>query len=209
MTTRATLATATAAALLAASAHAQQVQADRADQAQDPQAQDPQAQGQQAQQGEDRQQGQAHQGGGRGQAAPAAPTVVLTFTAEDVQGDDFMAQAADTARAPYVAQITVSSEAQGAASGVLVFETLGRFSDWRDDGMSEFFEPFGGAASVETTLRAFRADLLQASDPRSAVGSEDMTVEYTNTDNDAAGDAEIDAVTVVCPGDDAECSPSN
>lgn len=59
-------------------------------------------------------------------------------------------------------------------------------------------------------LQAFRPDLLGESDPRAAMGSLDsMSVEYVNIGHDAAGASDIDAVTVVCPGDGAKCKPSN
>ena len=139
---------------------------------------------------------------------PARPTVVMTFTVEDAQAEDLVSTATDLARAPFVAQLVVSPQ-ESAASGTLVFRSPQRFSDWRSNRMETFFGRFGEAASIETTLRMFRADLLRTSDPRAGANVGGVSIAYSNADNDAAGDADIDAVTVVCPGDDAECSPSN
>ena len=139
--------------------------------------------------------------------ADASPTVVFDFTLAELQGEDYVDEGLEMAQDPHVARLSVSADA---ASGSLVFEDLATFTEWRETEMGAFFEPLGGPDVVETSLRVTRADLLRATDPLAAtdaMGS--VSIEYSSSGNEATGDADVDAVTVICPGDDADCKPSN
>ena len=139
--------------------------------------------------------------------ADASPTVVFDFTLAEPQGEDYVNEGLEMAQDPHVARLSVSADA---ASGSLVFEDFDAFTEWRETEMGAFFEPLGGPEVVETSLRVTRADLLRASDPLAAtdaMGS--VSIEYSSSGNEATGDADVDAVTVICPGDDADCKPSN
>ena len=52
----------------------------------------------------------------------------------------------------------------------------------------------------EELAKAGATDLSQIAD--------DISIIYSNSDNESEGDADIDAVTVIC-GDGAQCEPSN
>ncbi|WP_334061063.1 hypothetical protein [Limimaricola cinnabarinus] len=93
--------------------------------------------------------------------------------------------------------------------GALVFQDFGTFSLWREDRMEGFFQPVGGMNDLDMSLRIFRPDLLAQSNVPGMDPIGDVAVSYRNTGNESAGDADIDAVTVICPGDQADCKPSN
>ena len=135
----------------------------------------------------------------------ARPVAALEFSAQDVQAQDLLGTAADLGAHEFVARMEADPTA-GGASGRLVFEGLETFANWRETQRDSFFAPLD-AGRIETRLTLFRPGLLRRGDPQAEAGS--VSVRYVNSDNDAAGDADMDAVTVVCPGDDAECSPSN
>ncbi|SFP47660.1 hypothetical protein [Tranquillimonas alkanivorans] len=152
---------------------------------------------------------------GQDAPAPSSDTVVVfEFTATDVQAEgDLTARILGMAEAPQVARVVTSGPPSDGATrveGALVFDGLDAFSTWRESEMEPFFQPVGGTSGLDTTLRIFRADLVAAGNPDGAGGAlGDVSVTYHNSDNDSAGDADIDAVTVVCPGDHADCKPSN
>ncbi|PRY94477.1 hypothetical protein BCF33_0067 [Hasllibacter halocynthiae] len=133
--------------------------------------------------------------------------MVVRFAADeavDISPEAF----ATLAGRPFVAQLDLSA-AEG-PRGTLVFRSVGAFENWRRDERGEFYETFGGADAVEEESLAFRPDLLAISDPEELLaGLKTLSIAYVNTGNDSKGDADIDAVTVVCPGLGAECSPSN
>lgn len=133
--------------------------------------------------------------------------VVLEFSAPEARAGDLVATAAEMARAPFVARIEVAGSGadRDGASGTLVFQDLDRFLDWRGRDMAAFFEPLGGLDAVSRTVRVDRPGLLARTQGGTAHGAR---IAYVNRDNDAAGDADIDAVTVLCSGD-ADCKPSN
>ncbi|WP_370159307.1 hypothetical protein [Limimaricola soesokkakensis] len=93
--------------------------------------------------------------------------------------------------------------------GALVFQEFEAFSLWREDKMESFFQPVGGVSDLKMSLRIFRPDLLAQSNVPGMDPIGDVAVSYSNTGNESAGDADIDAVTVICPGDQADCKPSN
>lgn len=140
------------------------------------------------------------------------PLVVLEFRAQQIPlegGDPFASLSALTAD-PHLARLIATAGADGGVSGALVFEGVDAFRAWNDGEGSGFFDPLGEGASVERTLKVWRDDLVGYLADQGGLGSLDgLSIEYTNTDNDAAGDADIDAVTVVCSGTDADCKPSN
>jgi hypothetical protein len=150
---------------------------------------------------------------GRPASGPDAPVVVFEFTATDVAAEgDLIASVLEMAAAPQVSRLVASDPSADAArvEGALVFDGLDAFSRWRETEMDAFLQPVGGMAGLETTVRVFRAGLLAKGYPREAGGGlGDVSITYRNSGNKAAGDADIDAVTVICPGDDADCKPSN
>lgn len=94
--------------------------------------------------------------------------------------------------------------------GTLLFGDVDALVTWRRTRMADFLQPMGGARAIETTIRVVNRDLLgEYGLGNRASNLENLQVTYTNTGNTADGDADIDAVTVVCPGDFANCSPSN
>ncbi|SDY92553.1 hypothetical protein [Citreimonas salinaria] len=93
--------------------------------------------------------------------------------------------------------------------GALVFSKLASFTQWHEKHMDNYFAPVGGLDAVETSFHVARPDLLELKDLGAEHGLEDVSISYSNSGNDAAGDADIDAVTVICPGDHADCKPSN
>ena len=120
-----------------------------------------------------------------------------------------MAVALKMAQEPFVARIDVPSGSEGSLMGTLVFDDPEAFTAFREGGMNAFFEPLGDPSTVQMDLTVFRPDLVREGDPSASGGLGGFSVNYSNDDNRSAGDADIDAVTVVCPGENAECSPSN
>lgn len=121
---------------------------------------------------------------------------------------DVLAQA----EAPQLARLVVRDPPDEPANvnGTLLFADVAALVAWRQTQMEDFLTPMGGADEVETTIRLVNRELLDAYGlGRSDMGLENLSVTYTNADNASDGDADIDAVTVVCPGDFADCSPSN
>lgn len=90
--------------------------------------------------------------------------------------------------------------------GKLVCETEDAYAAWAENDLVTTFAPLGGIASV-ARLDISRPEANASS--RMGGGSGDTSITYQNTGNDATGDADIDAVTVICPGDYADCKPSN
>jgi hypothetical protein len=117
------------------------------------------------------------------------------------------------ANEPQLARLVLRDPPNEPASvhGTLLFSDVAELAAWRQSRMADFLAPMGGADELRTTIRIVNRDLLNAyglGNPDSAL--ENLSITYTNTGNDASGgDADIDAVTVVCPGDFADCSPSN
>ena len=117
------------------------------------------------------------------------------------------------ADAPELARLVLRDppDAPASAEGTLLFGDVAELARWRQTRMEDFLAPMGGADAVATTVRVVNHDVLAAyglGGPRT--GLENLSITYTNTGNDTGGaDADIDAVTVVCPGDFAECSPNN
>ena len=117
------------------------------------------------------------------------------------------------ADAPQLARLVLRDppDAPASAEGTLLFGDLAALAEWRQTDMDDFLAPMGGADAVATTIRVVNKDTLAAYGlGGTQTGLENLSITYTNTGNDTGGaDADIDAVTVVCPGDFAECSPSN
>lgn len=93
-------------------------------------------------------------------------------------------------------------------TGILAFESIQEFEEWGASGFEEFIAPFGPDASLRS-LRFVRPNhsVIGDNDALAAL-AERIQVSYRNTGNEAEGDADIDAVTVIC-GDGATCKPSN
>jgi hypothetical protein len=177
-------------------------------------AQQNQAAGQQGQNATQQNQG----GGQQGQATQTMtidgtlpPLVVsIDFTAVADGVDDPLGAAAELARDDRIASVTAITGADTAITGTLVVESLDAFAELRGGAMDDLFAPVGGADAVSFVMTAFRPSLLRTSDPETLLdGLDELTIEYTNTGNHAAGDSDIDAVTVICTGGDANCTPSN
>jgi hypothetical protein len=146
------------------------------------------------------------------QVSDGVPPLVVRveFGAELPGGDDVISAGTELAGPDYVARVDVSPEPDGMVTGTRVFEDVAAFSNWRSDDMEEYFGPIGGAAGVAMDVTVFRPEALRRSDPDSFLGGlEGLSIHYANTGNHAAGDADIDAVTVICTGGDARCAPSN
>lgn len=151
-------------------------------------------------------------------AAPSAPTaasevvIVLEFTVPDVEmAGDVVPDLLKMSQEKQLSRLEVSdlgAEIIG-VEGALVFQEFEAFSLWREDRMESFFQPVGGMNDLEMSLRIFRPELLAQSAVPGMDSIGDVSVSYHNTGNDSAGDADIDAVTVICPDDQADCNPSN
>ena len=144
---------------------------------------------------------------------PQYPIVVVDFTATDLAGADMFPNVVELARKPYVARLSLTPVvalplAKPPVSGMLVFEGIDAYEDWRSDGMHDFFDVLGESATVASTLRITRSDLLRASEPLAGGELGNVTVNYVNEGNTSEKDADLDAVTVICT-EDANCSPTN
>lgn len=139
-------------------------------------------------------------------AKPGSAGVVLQFKAADVQQGNLPVRAAALAVEPYVRRVRFSGEEDGKASGVLLFDDVERFSRWRETEMAGFFALLGPGATIQS-VKISRSDGLSGPDG-DLLGIGDVSIQYRNAENEAEGDADIDAVTVIC-GDGAECEPSN
>ena len=117
------------------------------------------------------------------------------------------------AEAPELARLVLNDppDAPASAEGTLLFDDVASLARWRQRRMEDFLAPMGGEDAVTTTIRIVNKDVLGAYGlGGTRAGLENLSITYTNTGHDTGGaDADIDAVTVVCPGDFAECSPSN
>ena len=155
----------------------------------------------------------AQQDAAQGEATPVSKTVlVLEFTASDVKmAGDVVPNLLEMGQEKQLSRLEVSDlDAEVSyIEGALVFQEFEAFSLWREDRMESFFQPVGGMEDLEMTLHIFRPELLAQSDVHGTGALSDVSVSYRNTGNDSAGDADIDAVTVICPGDQADCKPSN
>lgn len=137
---------------------------------------------------------------------------VLEFTANDVNMErDVVSNVLDIAQEPSLSRLEISNLTAETSRvvGALVFDEIEAFSVWRKEKMESFFQPIGEMTELDTTLRIFRPELLAQSDVQGLSSLRDVSITYRNSDNDSAGDADIDAVTVICPGDQADCKPSN
>lgn len=135
---------------------------------------------------------------------PAA--VVLHYSVTGVQSDSLLARATAIAAEPHVARVRMAGEGKS-SKGVLVFASLEDYASWRERRMAGFFNGFGPGATVES-VRILRPDQIEKSQAMDLLGIGDVNIQYRNADNEAEGDADIDAVTVIC-ADGAECEPSN
>jgi len=138
--------------------------------------------------------------------------VVLEFFAPDVQmAGDAVSDLLEMGREEQLSRLEVPDLGAEVSrvEGALVFQEFEAFSLWREDRMEGFFQPVGGMNDLDVSLRIFRPDLLAQSDVPGREPIGDVSVSYRNTGNESAGDADIDAVTVICPGDQADCKPSN
>ncbi|PHP28654.1 hypothetical protein [Limimaricola cinnabarinus] len=155
----------------------------------------------------------AQQGAAKGEAKAVSETVLLLeFTASDVKmAGDVVPNLLGMGQEKQLSRLEVSNlDAEiSYIEGALVFQEFKTFSVWREDRMESFFQPIGGVNDLEMTLRIFRPELLAQSDVHGLGSISDVSVSYRNTGNDSAGDADIDAVTVICPGEQADCKPSN
>lgn len=138
-------------------------------------------------------------------ARPAG--LVVHFTASNIQPRTIAARAAAIAQEPYVGRIRFSRREEGSASGVLLFDDINSFTGWRDGTMEGFFDALGPEATVQS-VRIMRPEQLRASGGDELLGLGDVKIQYSNAGNEADGDADIDAVTVIC-GEGANCEPSN
>jgi hypothetical protein len=149
-----------------------------------------------------------------------ATVVVVEFMATDLQIEGGAASAAlELAQEPQLADLDISVVAVPDGSGdddqrydldgALVFPAVEAFETWRDDRMQDYFAPVGGLSRLATSMRVFRPGLVAQAESGMGSGLEDVSITYRNTGNDSAGDSDIDAVTVICPGDHADCKPSN
>ncbi|WP_156032403.1 hypothetical protein [Parvularcula oceani] len=118
----------------------------------------------------------------------------------------------EQADAPQLSRLVLRDQPDAPATveGALIFADIAALAEWRDRRMQDFFEPMGGPDAMQTTIRVVNRDLMA----RYGLGSADMPLEevsitYANEGNDAGGDADIDAITVICPGDFSDCDPSN
>lgn len=153
----------------------------------------------------------------RAQGAPAPrqtepPVVVLDFDARGIRsGEEVLPELLGLAESPQLAELTLSPGDEPSASGSLVFEGLDAFETWRDEDAQAFFDAFGDGATIERTVRIRRGALAALAGRDGSVGLgglERVSIDYSTEDNEATGDADIDAVTVLC-GEGADCEPSN
>ncbi|WP_338243775.1 hypothetical protein [Aurantiacibacter hainanensis] len=119
-----------------------------------------------------------------------------------------LSAATQSATQPNVARLGLEDGETGEVSGLLVFATIDEFAAWRESSMDSFFGNFGEDASFRSVriIRPANAELSGRSGLSQL--ADEIRISYQNAENEAAGDADIDAVTVIC-GDGAECTPSN
>lgn len=113
-------------------------------------------------------------------------------------------QAVRAAKSVHVARLSVGDDD---FSGLMVFQTEDEFVAWRNGPMLEIAGQVGGGATI-TSARLVFPGRLPGSSGELAKLAGDVSITYKNADNESEGDADIDAVTVIC-GDGADCQPSN
>lgn len=146
-------------------------------------------------------------------SAPVTPMadampVIMTFSAEAPSSGDPMELAANVAREPHVARITLDPEAGNTLSVALVFDDKGQFADWREERSRRFLRMLGEDASFTSVRIADRGLLRRAGMDAVAPVPENLRIVYENEGETADGDADIDAITTICTGG-AICKPSN
>lgn len=155
----------------------------------------------------------AQQDAAQGESTAAWETVlVLEFSATDVtMAGDVVPDLLEMGQEKQLSRLDVADLGAeiSRVEGALVFQEFEAFSLWREDKMESFFQPVGGVSDLKMSLRIFRPELLAQSNVPGMDPIDDVSVSYRNTGNDSAGDADIDAVTVICPGEQADCKPSN
>jgi hypothetical protein len=137
-----------------------------------------------------------------------AMPVVMTFSAETPSGADPMELAANIAREPGVARITLDAEKGNTLSVALVFDDKAALADWREDRSRRFMRMLGEDGTVTSVNIADRGLLARAGLEAVAPLPENLRIVYENEGETADGDADIDAVTTICTGG-AICKPSN
>ena len=143
-------------------------------------------------------------------AGDAPPVAVLSFTVSGLAPGAVMGAALDLAASEHLARLRTPPEGSDEQlRGALVFRGIEAARAWIEGEMADWRAPVG-EAEIDMGLELYREDLLRMSDVETVLaGLEELDIEYTNTGNDAEGDSDIDAVTVVCTGDDPDCEPSN
>lgn len=143
------------------------------------------------------------------QGSVGSVEAVVQFEARSGSSDEAIVPViTQAASQPHVAKLTLSQSDRTRVSGTLLFETMEGFETWRSSDMQPFFDQFGEEFSVTSLRVRLPRELARASDNGLASIADDINIAYRNTGNDADGDADIDAVTVIC-GDGADCTPSN
>lgn len=129
-----------------------------------------------------------------GAVAPTAePLMLATFAAAQ----------------PGVAQLRYRSRDDGAeVRGTVVFSSMDEFLAWRETEMTRFFSAFGQNIEIRSVRIVQPEELAKAGATDLSQIADDISIIYSNSDNESEGDADIDAVTVIC-GDGAQCEPSN
>ncbi|EKE43275.1 hypothetical protein OCGS_2612 [Oceaniovalibus guishaninsula JLT2003] len=135
---------------------------------------------------------------------------VLDFTVELGADIDPVAAVTQMAQSEHLARLDTDPDLAIGTSGKLVFQDPADYATWLQEEADTFFGPVGGLEAVNLNALVFRPDLLSISDPEALLaGLENLSIRYVNMGNRSDGDADIDAVTVVCTGRGADCKPSN
>lgn len=134
--------------------------------------------------------------------------MVMTVTADLQQRESPVSFASRLAMQPDVARVMLRERDQTRMSAVLVFNDRADFLTWQETQSGRFWTELGNSAKIRSVTVSDRRLLDMAGLGRAGMLPENVSVTYENTGETADGDADIDAVTVIC-SDGAICEPSN
>ncbi|MCJ7421753.1 hypothetical protein [Sphingomicrobium astaxanthinifaciens] len=141
-------------------------------------------------------------------AAAPAPALVVRLTADAPAVERPLLVAQRLARDPRVARATFDNEDGALLALVLVFPDRADFSRWMNGGRPALLDGLGEGARIRSITLTDPALVRRAGlDPR-GLPAGNVSVTYANSGRTVEGDADIDAVTVLCT-DGALCKPSN
>ncbi|MXO84573.1 hypothetical protein GRI38_00805 [Altererythrobacter aurantiacus] len=140
---------------------------------------------------------------------PEAEVIMRVHVANVTSTDQPLMLATFAASQPGVAQLRFRHRYNNAeVRATIVFESMAHFLSWRETEMAQFFDAFGQNIEIRSVRIVRPEELAKAGASDLSQIADDIAITYRNSGNESEGDADIDAVTVIC-GDGAQCKPSN